>query len=139
MDRSQRRRRVEPSGLRLLSGEFSQDASFLETEVGQSSLSRRTDNYVIEQLDLQKLRGFSQTSREAMIGLAGGGITGRMVVHHDHCISGRNHRGTEHITWMCDALVYAPDGDFLHLEETVACIEKDDAQGFLVEGPHFSG
>ena len=40
---------------------------------------------------------------------------------------------------MCDALIYAPDGDFLHLEETVACIEKDDAQRFLVEGPHFSG
>src|ERR1700731_3883614 len=124
MDRPQRRRRVGPSRVRLLSGEFSQHACFLETEVGQASFSRRTDNYVIEQLDLQKLRGFGQTSREAMIGLAGGGVTGRMIVHYDHGVSGRNHGRTEHITWMCDALVHAADRNLLHLEQMVACIEK---------------
>ncbi len=39
---------------------------------------------------------------------------------------------------MRDALIHAAERDFLHPEQMVARIEKNDAQRFLVEGPHFS-
>src|SRR5664279_2676456 len=62
-----------------------------------------------------------------------------MIVHHDHSVSGRNHRWTEDIAGVSNALIYAAARDLLHPKQMVARIQENDAERFLVEGPHFRG
>src|SRR6266404_968487 len=108
----------------------SQHACFLETEIAGVPFRWRADDDVIKQFDLQQFGGFSQTSREAVIGLARRRIAGRMIVHNDHSISRVGNRRAKNFARMSDALVQAADRNLLNMQKAISRIEQDDAQRF---------
>ena len=73
--------------IRISGFPLSQHARFLETEVTGIPFPGRADDDVIEQFDLQKLRGLGQTSRETVVRLTRRCIAGRMIVHDDDGMS----------------------------------------------------
>src|SRR2546430_6327442 len=140
--RSPRRRRFAPPDRQEPSDEFSrcsfvsnsnfgfpllQNACFLETEVTGVPFRWRANNDVIEQFDLQKLGGFSQTSRQAVVCLAGRRVAGRMIMHYDDSVSRSDQRGPKDVARMSDTFVYASHRDFLHSNQMITRIEQDHA------------
>src|SRR5438094_283386 len=81
----------------------------------------------IVQFDLQKLGGFSQTSRQAVVCLAGRRIAGRMIMHYDDIVSRSDQRGPKDVARMSDTFVYASHRDFLHSNQMITRIEQDHA------------
>src|SRR4029453_14085970 len=82
-----------------------QHACFFETEVAGIPFRRCADDDVVEQFDLQKLCGFSQTSRQAVVSLARRWVAGRMVVHDNHGVGRISERRAKNFTRMSDALI----------------------------------
>ena len=84
-----------------------QHACLFETEITGTGVRWRADDDVIEQLDLQKLGGFGQASRQAVVSLARLRITGWMIVHNDDCVGRVSDRGSKNLPRMRDALIHA--------------------------------
>ncbi len=62
---------------------------------------------MVEELDLEELGRLAQPSRQAVIGLAGGGIARGMIVHDDDGVGGINQGGAKDIARMSDAFIDA--------------------------------
>src|SRR6266550_2331487 len=137
MGRSRYRRRFAPLDRQSPSDEFSQDACFLEAEVAGASFGRRANDDVIEQLNLQKLGGFGQTPRQAVIGLTRRRIAGGMIVHDNHCVGRRHYRWMKNLTRMRDAFVSTSQRHLFDADEMITSVEQDHAQRFLAQHAHF--
>ena len=57
-----------------------QHACLFETEITRAGVRWRADDDVIQQFDLQKLGGFGQASRQAVVSLARRWIAGWVIV-----------------------------------------------------------
>jgi hypothetical protein len=68
------------------------DASLLKAEIATAPASRRTDNDVINQVELEDSAGFVDAAREPEIGVGRGGVTRWVIINHDKQIGRmRNH------------------------------------------------
>src|SRR5262249_38955105 len=105
-----------------------QHASFLEAEISGAPFQWRADNDVIEQFDLQKLRGLSKAPRQTVIGLARRSIPRGMIVHHDYCIGRISNCGPKNFARMSDALVHASQRDRFHAYQSITSVEQNNAQ-----------
>src|SRR5437773_12526598 len=91
-DRSQHRRRVARPDRQSPSDESSKHACFLEAELARACVCGRANDDVIEQFDLEKLRGFGPMPRQAVIGLAWRCIAAGMIVHDNHRLGSGRYR-----------------------------------------------
>src|SRR5437762_4801429 len=115
----------------------SQHACFLKAEIPRSSLRWRADDDMVEQLDLQKLGGFSQTSRQAVVSLARRWVAGRMVVHDNHGMGRISERRAKNFTRMSNALIEAAERNRFNALQPVTRVQQNNAKRLSLEHPHF--
>jgi hypothetical protein len=76
------------------------DASLFETEIATASRSRRTDDDVIKQLNLQDPAGLENSPGEPHIGFGRGRVSRGMIVHHYEGLRGVRDHWLKDFSWM---------------------------------------
>jgi hypothetical protein len=116
-----------------------EDASFPEAEVREGATVRMAaDDDVVEELDADDIGGLADTAGHAEIGIAGGGITGGMVVDKDKAPGGVDEGGAEDIPGMGHSFIDGAVGDLLLADEAEAGIDEQDADGLVRQMSHAS-
>ena len=87
------------------------DACLFKAEIAAPARSRRADNDVIQQLELQDSAGLENSPGEPQIRFRRRRILGRMIVHQDEGAGGVDNCGLKHFTRMGERLINAPLAD----------------------------
>ena len=92
---------------------------------------------MVEEGDLEEAGGVCDAAGEAVVGIAGEGVAGGVVVDEEECVGGVEEGWAEDFARMGDAFVEAAEGDFLGAQQAVFGVQKQDAQRFALEAAHF--
>ena len=113
------------------------DATFLEAEIAAAAGSRASDDDMVDGVKLQNSAAFENSPGKAHIRFGRGGVTRRVVVHHDEGIRGVSDHGFKDFSWVAERFIVTALANRADLNEVLLGVEKNNAQGFTIEKPHF--
>ena len=111
------------------------DASLLVAELATPTRSRRADDDVIDQLELEDSTGFKNSAGEPQISSRRRWIPARMVVDHDEGICAKGDYWFEDFTRVSQSFVEGSLTDRDHLDEFLLGVEQDHSEGLVREEP----
>jgi len=99
------------------------DASLLKAKIAAPPRSRHTDDDVIHQMELEDSASVQNSPGKAHIRFGRGGVTRRVVVHHDEGIRGVSDHGFKDFSWVAERFIVTALANRADLNEVLLGVE----------------
>src|SRR5271166_6168535 len=108
---------------RILLPEPLQNPGFFKAEIACPVFLWRTEDDVIQELDLKHASAFGDSSRKPQVSLTWRRIARRMIVSKHKCAGGMADCGLKDLAWMSQAFVQSSFRDLANCYQAITCVK----------------